>query len=52
MTNPPNTIINPINPIMTKGIVIVDTIQSKPNETISTQENSLQIYLHIPYINV
>ena len=36
MTNPPNTIINPIDPIITKGIVIVDAIQSKPNETSST----------------
>lgn len=36
MTNPPNIIINPIDPIITKGIVIVDAIQSKPNETITT----------------
>ena len=35
MANPPNTIINPIDPINITCIVIVDAIQRKPNNTSS-----------------
>ncbi len=35
MINPPNIIINPIDPINITGIVIVDAIQMKPNKTSS-----------------
>ncbi len=50
MTNPPNTIINPIDPIITRGIVIVDAIQRKPNTTSSAPKKyPASLFAHLMY---
>ena len=53
MTNPPNTITNPMEPIIITDIVIVDEIQRNPNKTIITPKKYPAILLaHPMYINV
>jgi hypothetical protein len=48
MTNPPSTIINPMEPINITDIVIVDVIQRKPNKTIITPKKYPVILLAHP----
>ena len=50
MANPPNTIINPIDPIKITGIVIVDAIQRKPNKTSSAPKKyPASLFAHLMY---
>ena len=50
MTNPPNTIIIPIDPINITGIVIVDAIQRKPNRTSSAPKKyPASLFAHLMY---
>ena len=50
MANPPNTIINPIDPINITGIVIVDAIQRKPNKTSSAPKKyPASLFAHLMY---
>ena len=50
MANPTNTSINPIDPINITGIVIVDSIQRKPNKTSSTpKEYPANLFAHLMY---
>ncbi len=48
MTNPPSIIVNPMEPINIKDIVIVDAIQRKPNKTIITPKKYPVILLTHP----
>ncbi|MGZ8925534.1 MAG: hypothetical protein ACXW2E_06595 [Nitrososphaeraceae archaeon] len=50
MTNPPNIINNPIDPINTTDIVIVDAIQRKPNKTSSAPKKyPASLFAHLMY---
>ncbi len=50
MTNPPNIINNPIDPINITDIVIVDAIQRKPNKTSSVPKKyPASLFAHLMY---
>lgn len=48
MTNPPDIIINPMEPTNITDIVIVDAIQRKPNKTIITPKKYPAIFFAHP----